>query len=58
MNHLPGLAFDLGETIEMLRDTVQSFASQETAPRVAQLTTATCFPPTCGKSSATWACTA
>ena len=24
MNHLSGLAFNLGETIDMLRDTVQS----------------------------------
>src|SRR6188508_1103073 len=27
MPHLPGLAFDLGETIDMLRDTVQPFAA-------------------------------
>jgi isovaleryl-CoA dehydrogenase len=27
MNHLPGLDFDLGETIQMLRDTVQDFAA-------------------------------
>ena len=26
MAHLPGLAFDLGETITMLRDSVQQFA--------------------------------
>src|SRR6188508_1600769 len=29
MPHLPGLAFDLGETIDMLRDTVQPFAAAE-----------------------------
>ena len=32
MPHLPGLAFHLGETIDMLRDTVQQFAADEIAP--------------------------
>ena len=31
--NLPCLDFGLGETIEMLRDTVQSFAANEIAPR-------------------------
>ena len=31
--NLPSLDFGLGETIEMLRDTVQSFAADEIAPR-------------------------
>ena len=31
--NLPSLDFELGETIEMLRDTVQSFAANEIAPR-------------------------
>ena len=35
MTHLSGLNFDLGETIEMLRDTVRSFAVQEIALRAA-----------------------
>ena len=35
MTHLPGLDFRLGETIDMLRDAVQSFAAAEIAPRAA-----------------------
>ena len=35
MPRLPGLGFDLGETIDMLRDTVQQFADAEIAPRAA-----------------------
>ena len=31
--NIPSLDFNLGETIEMLRDTVQSFAADEIAPR-------------------------
>lgn len=33
MNNLPGLNFFLGEEIEMLRDSVASFAAKEIAPR-------------------------
>jgi isovaleryl-CoA dehydrogenase len=44
MTHLPGLAFELGETIEMLRDTVRSFAAQEIAPRAAQIDHDNLFP--------------
>jgi isovaleryl-CoA dehydrogenase len=44
MNHLPGLTFDLGETIEMLRDTVQSFAAEEIAPRAAAIDQGNLFP--------------
>ncbi|CAN5338023.1 isovaleryl-CoA dehydrogenase [soil metagenome] len=44
MNHLPGLTFDLGETIEMLRDTVQSFAAEEIAPRAAAIDHDNLFP--------------
>ena len=44
MNHLPGLSFDLGEIIEMLRDTVRSFAADEIAPRAAQIDHDNLFP--------------
>jgi len=42
--HLPGLAFDLGETIGMLRDTVQQFADAEIAPRAAEIDSRNLFP--------------
>ncbi|MEO5845293.1 MAG: isovaleryl-CoA dehydrogenase [Caldimonas sp.] len=44
MPHLPGLAFDLGETIDMLRDTVQQFAAAEIAPRAADIDRDNLFP--------------
>ena len=44
MPHLPGLAFDLGETIAMLRDTVQQFADDEIAPRAADIDRDNLFP--------------
>ena len=44
MPHLPGLAFDLGETIDMLRDTVQQFADAEIAPRAADIDRENVFP--------------
>jgi isovaleryl-CoA dehydrogenase len=44
MNHLPGLSFELGETIDMLRDTVQSFAAAEIAPRAAAVDHDNLFP--------------
>jgi isovaleryl-CoA dehydrogenase len=44
MPHLPGLAFDLGETIDMLRDTVQQFAAAEIAPRAAAIDRDNVFP--------------
>jgi isovaleryl-CoA dehydrogenase len=44
MMHLPGLSFDLGETIEMLRDTVRSFAADEIAPRAAAIDHDNLFP--------------
>ncbi len=44
MPHLPGLAFDLGETIAMLRDTVQQFADDEIAPRAAEIDQKNLFP--------------
>jgi isovaleryl-CoA dehydrogenase len=39
-----GLNFDLGETIDMLRDTVQAFASDEIAPRAADIDRDNVFP--------------
>jgi len=44
MPHLPGLDFDLGETIQMLRDTVQDFAAHEIAPRAADVDRDNLFP--------------
>src|SRR6188768_4230218 len=44
MPHLPGLAFDLGETIAMLRDSVQQFADDEIAPRAADIDRDNLFP--------------
>ena len=44
MAHLPGLAFELGETIAMLRDTVQQFADDEIAPRAADIDRDNLFP--------------
>jgi len=45
MLQLPGLSFELGETIEMLRDTVRSFSAQEVAPRAAAIDRDNLFPP-------------
>ena len=44
MVQLAGLTFDLGDTIEMLRDTVRAFAAKEIAPRAAQIDTDNQFP--------------
>ena len=44
MPNLPGLKFRLGETIEMLRDSVESFASKEIAPRAADVDRDNLFP--------------
>ena len=44
MPHLPGLNFELGETIDMLRDSVRSFAQAEIAPRAAQVDHDNLFP--------------
>jgi isovaleryl-CoA dehydrogenase len=44
MAQLPSLNFDLGETIDMLRDSVSSFAAQEIAPRAAAIDRDNLFP--------------
>jgi len=44
MFHLPGLSFALGETIEMLRDSVSAFAAAEIAPRAAAIDHDNLFP--------------
>ncbi len=43
-NQLPSLNFDLGETADMLRDTVMSFASEAIAPRAAEIDRSNEFP--------------
>ncbi|MDX1737623.1 MAG: isovaleryl-CoA dehydrogenase [Alphaproteobacteria bacterium] len=43
-NSYPGLNFDLGETADMLRDTVASFAAAEIAPRAAEIDSSNEFP--------------
>jgi len=44
LNQLPGLNHDLGETTEMIRDTVSSFASNELAPIADQIDRDNEFP--------------
>ena len=43
-NQLPSLDFGLGETADMLRDTVMSFASEAIAPRAAEIDRSNDFP--------------
>ncbi|MFP6716014.1 MAG: isovaleryl-CoA dehydrogenase [Alphaproteobacteria bacterium] len=43
-NHLPQLSFDLGESTEMLRDMVASFAADEISPRAAEIDLSNNFP--------------
>ncbi|MCK0511006.1 isovaleryl-CoA dehydrogenase [Aromatoleum buckelii] len=42
--NIPSLNFNLGETIEMLRDTVQAFAAEQIAPRAAEIDRVNEFP--------------
>ena len=44
MVQLSGLTFDLGDTIEMLRDSVRAFAAKEIAPRAARIDHDNQFP--------------
>jgi isovaleryl-CoA dehydrogenase len=43
-NDFPSLNFDLGDTADMLRDTVRSFTSDKIAPRAAQIDASNEFP--------------
>jgi isovaleryl-CoA dehydrogenase len=43
-NRLPGLDFDLGGDVDMLRDTVASFAQHKIAPRAAEIDRSNVFP--------------
>jgi isovaleryl-CoA dehydrogenase len=43
-NDIPGLDFELGETADMLRDSVRSFADQEIAPRASEIDRSNEFP--------------
>jgi isovaleryl-CoA dehydrogenase len=43
-NRLPGLNFDLGEAADMLRDSVETFAADEIAPRAAAIDRNNDFP--------------
>ena len=42
--HFPGLDFRLGETLDMLRESVQAFAAAEIAPRAAEIDQSNAFP--------------
>ncbi len=44
LNRLPGLNFDLGETADMLRGSVETFAADEIAPRAADIDRSNDFP--------------
>ncbi len=44
MTDFPSLPFDLGEDIDMLRDTARAFAAKEIAPRAAEIDRANEFP--------------
>ena len=44
-NQMRGLDFDLGETVDMLRDQVEAFANDEIAPRAAAIDRDNNFPP-------------
>ncbi len=44
LNRPPGLNFDLGETADMLRGSVESFAADEIAPRAAEIDRSNDFP--------------
>ncbi|MCP4284878.1 MAG: isovaleryl-CoA dehydrogenase [Gammaproteobacteria bacterium] len=44
MVHLPSLNFGLGDTIDMLRDSVQDFAAAEIAPQAAEIDEINNFP--------------
>ena len=43
-NELPALDFELGDTADMMRDTVRSFAADEVSPRAAEIDSTDIFP--------------
>ena len=43
-NRKEDLNFDLGETANMIRETVKSFSDKEIAPRASEIDTKTDFP--------------
>ena len=43
-NDYPTLNFDLGETVDMIRDTVRSFTADKIAPRAAEIDSTNEFP--------------
>ncbi|MEC7806708.1 MAG: acyl-CoA dehydrogenase family protein, partial [Pseudomonadota bacterium] len=43
-NEIRSFNFDLGETVELLRDTVRSFSADEIAPRAASIEQNNDFP--------------
>jgi isovaleryl-CoA dehydrogenase len=43
-NQYPSMSFDLGDMAEMIRDSVRSFASDELAPRAAEIDATDTFP--------------
>ncbi|MGE0484457.1 MAG: isovaleryl-CoA dehydrogenase [Gammaproteobacteria bacterium] len=45
MATLPGMKFDLGDTVDMLRESVQAFAEKEIAPRAQDIDRDNQFPP-------------
>ncbi len=50
------LNFGLGETLDMLREQVNSFAATEIAPAPRKSIVTTSSPWTCGENLAIWAC--
>ena len=43
-NRMPGLDFGLGETADMIRSSVESFAQAEIAPRAEEIDVSDAFP--------------
>ena len=44
MIDIPGLQFDLGEDVQMLRETLRAFVAREITPRAAEIDRSDCFP--------------
>jgi isovaleryl-CoA dehydrogenase len=53
MSHVATLSFSLGEDIDMLRDTINKFATDEIAPRAAAIDDENFFHLISGASSET-----